>query len=69
MKKRIVKIFEGSFQPYGKRRLAFELKKESFNIGVFKTASLMKALGLVAKRSKKPHYYTAAKEQPTTRHF
>ncbi|ETX09538.1 hypothetical protein MUS1_06810 [Marinomonas ushuaiensis DSM 15871] len=65
----MVKVFEGSFQSYGKRPLAFELKKESFNIGVFKTARLMKTLGLVAKRPNKPHYYTAGKEQPTTPHL
>lgn len=69
IKKRIAKIFEGSFQSYGKRRLAFELRKELFDIGVFKTARLMKTLELVAKRPKKPHYYTAGKEQSTTPHL
>lgn len=59
-------IFEDSFHSYGKRRLAFSLQKSSFSIGVFKTARLMKTLGLVAKRPKKPHYYTMGKEQPAT---
>lgn len=66
IKQKMVEIFEDSFRSYGKRRLAFNLKKESFEISVFKTARLMKTLGLVAKRPKKPHYYTAGKEQPTT---
>jgi len=38
-------------------------------MGVFKTARLMKTLGLVAKKPKKPHYYTVDKEQPTTPHL
>jgi len=69
IKKRMATIFEDSFHSYGKRRLAFDLKKESFKIGVFKTARLMKTVGLVAKRPKKPHYYTVGKEQPTTPHL
>ena len=66
IKEKMVEIFEASFGSYGKRRLAFDLKKESFEIGVFKTARLMKTLGLIAKRPKKPHYYTTGKEQPET---
>lgn len=66
LKKKMNDIFEDSFHSYGKRRLAFELKKETFTIGVFKTAKLMKTLGLIAKRPRKPHYYTAGKERPTT---
>ncbi len=69
IKQKMVEIFEGSFHSYGKRRLSFDLKKESFDIGVFKTARLMKTLGLVAKRPKKAHYYTAGKEQQTTPHL
>ena len=69
IKKRMAKIFEESFHSYGKRRLAFDLKKESFKIGVFKTAKLMKTLGLVAKRPRKPHYYKMGKELPTTPHL
>ena len=64
--KKMQAIFEDSFHSYGKRRLAFELQKSSFSIGVFKVARLMKTLGLVAKRPKKPHYYTMGKEQPAT---
>jgi len=59
-------LLKGSFHSYGKRRLAFELQKKSFSIGVFKAARLMKPLGLVAKRPKKRHYYIMGKEQPTT---
>lgn len=59
-------IFEDSFHSYGKHRLAFALQTSSFSVGVFKTARLMKALGLVAKRPKKSHYYTMGKEQPAT---
>jgi putative transposase len=42
IKLRMVEIFEASFHSYGKRRLAIDLKKASFKIGVFKTARLMK---------------------------
>ena len=66
IKQRMVEIFEESFHSYGKRRLVIDLKKALFKIGVFKTARLMKTLELVAKRPKKPHYYTMGKEQPTT---
>ena len=60
-------IFSTTFHSYGKRRLAFELNKDkSITIGLFKTARLMKQLGLAAKRPKKPHYYTMGKERPTT---
>ena len=69
IKKRMATIFEDSFYSYGKRRLAFALKKESFEIGVFKMAKLMKTLGVVAKRPRKPHYYKMGKEWPTTSHL
>jgi putative transposase len=69
IKQKMVETFEASFHSYGKRRLVIDLKKSSFKIGVLKTARLMKTLGLVAKRPKKPHYYTIGKEQPTTPHL
>ncbi len=40
--KKMKAIFEETFHSYGKRRVAVELKKEAFTIGVFKTARLMK---------------------------
>ncbi|WP_172959694.1 IS3 family transposase [Thiomicrorhabdus aquaedulcis] len=51
------KMFDESFDTYGKRRLSNALRKEGFAMGVFKTSRLMKTLGLVAKRPKKPHPY------------
>ncbi|MDE8604409.1 IS3 family transposase [Marinomonas sp. RSW2] len=69
IKQRMVKIFEESLHSYGKRRLVIDLRKALFKIGVFKTARLMKTLGLVAKRPKKPHYYKMGEEQPTTPHL
>lgn len=57
-------MFDKSFNTYGKRRLSNALRKEGFAMGVFKTSRLMKTLGLVAKRPKKPHYYPVGKELP-----
>lgn len=62
---KIQDIFEKSFDTYGKRRLAHQLKLQNFKVGIFKTARLMKTLGLVAKRPKLPHSYKAGKELPT----
>jgi transposase InsO family protein len=58
------KMFEDSFDTYGKRRLSNALIKEGFAMGVYKTSRLMKTLGLVAKRPKKPHYYPVGKALP-----
>jgi len=42
---------------YGKRRMMIELHNRGFELGVHKTASLMKKANVVAIRPKKPHYY------------
>lgn len=57
-------IHERNYQAYGKRRMLRALRKEKFNIGLFKVSRLMKKFGLIAKRPKKPHYYPVGKELP-----
>lgn len=42
---------------YGKRRTQIMLNKTGFNIGIYKTAKLMKQAGVIAIRPKKRHYY------------
>ena len=69
LKVKMTEIFEDSFGSYGKIRLSKALKKEGFQVGVFKTARLMKALELFAKRPRRPHYYPAVKELPTIPHL
>lgn len=69
LKLKMTAIFEDSFESYGKIRLSKALKKEGFQVGVFKTSRLMKALELFAKRPRKPHYYPAGKELPTIPHL
>lgn len=64
LKEKMREIFTQSFKTYGKRRMAKALQNEGFQIGVFKVSRLMKTLELVAKRPKKPHYYTIGSELP-----
>lgn len=42
---------------YGKRRIRKALQAMDINIGVYRTASLMKKAGIKAKTPKKKHYY------------
>jgi len=42
---------------YGKRRMQKELKSQGINIGIHKTASMMKKARIVAIKPKKKHYY------------
>ena len=42
---------------YGKRRMQKELNNQGINIGIHKTASLMKKTKIVAIKPKKKHYY------------
>jgi transposase InsO family protein len=42
---------------YGKRRMQQQLKLEGINIGLHKTASMMKMAKIVAIKPKKKHYY------------
>jgi len=64
LKEKMQKIFTQTFNTYGKRRMAKALQNEDFQIGIFKVSRLMKTLGLVAKRPKKPHYYPVGQELP-----
>lgn len=42
---------------YGKRRMRVSLNNQSYNIGLYQTATLMKKAGVVAIRPRKRHYY------------
>ena len=42
---------------YGKRRIRKELQAMGIDIGIYRTASLMKKAGIKAKTPKKKHYY------------
>lgn len=53
----VIKIFNDSFSIYGRRRVHFELHKAGFNVGIYKTASIMKMNNLNAINPKKKHYY------------
>lgn len=64
LKEKMQSIFTQTFETYGKRRMTKALQNEDIQIGIFKVTRLMKTLGLVAKRPKKPHYYPAAKALP-----
>ena len=60
-KMRTIKILEqtaiDSNYSYGKRRMKKQLKQEGITIGVYKTASMMKAANIKAIRPQKNHYY------------
>jgi len=60
----IQQIHQDNFQSYGRRRMVVALEKLGINIGVAKTASLMKKANIVAKHPKKPHYYQGGKQKP-----
>ena len=45
---------------YGKRRMQPALKSQGFNLGLYKTASLMKAAHVKAIKPKEKHYYPNA---------
>lgn len=42
---------------YGKRRMQVELKSKGFNIGIYKTAQVMKEANVIAIRPRKRHVY------------
>lgn len=50
-------IFAESDSTYGKRRIRNKLQAIGFDIGIYRTASLMKKAELKAKTPKKKHYY------------
>lgn len=56
-------IFESSGQTYGKRRIHVELLCRGYDIGLYKTTSLMKQAGLQAIRPKRRHYYPDSGEE------
>ncbi len=60
-KKKIISILKKTAidtkYTYGKRRMQQQLKLEGINIGIHKTASMMKQAKIVAIRPKKKHYY------------
>ena len=64
LKEKMQEIFTQSFNTYGKRRMVKALQNEDFQLGIFKVSRLMKTLGLVAKRPKKPHYYPVGQALP-----
>ncbi len=53
----IQSIAEVTGNTYGKRRMQVELNALDHNIGLYKTATLMKKLNIKAIRPKKKHYY------------
>ena len=57
-------IHNENFQAYGRRRMKVALADSGINLGVFKIARLMKKAGIIAKVSKKPHYYPSGKQKP-----
>lgn len=63
--KTMKQIHQNNFQSYGKRRMSIALAEQGINIGIFKTASLMKKANIVARFPKKPHYYQGGKQKPT----
>ena len=60
-KKKIISILKKTAiktkHTYGKRRMQQQLKLEGINIGICKTASMMKKAKIVAIKPKKRHYY------------
>ena len=50
-------IFDESSSTYGRRRVHFELQKAGYDVGIYKTTSIMKANNLIAIKPKKKHYY------------
>jgi len=60
-KKKIISILKQTAietqYTYGKRRMQKQLKLEGINIGIHKTASMMKTAKIVAIKPKKKHYY------------
>ncbi|MFT6390107.1 MAG: putative transposase [Cellvibrionaceae bacterium] len=57
-------IHKENFQAYGRRRMRVALNNEGIQMGVFKITRLMKAVGIIAKEPKKPHYYPSGKQRP-----
>ena len=52
----IISIFEDSHGIYGRRRVHIELQKSGFDVGIYKTASIMKKNNLIAINPTKKHY-------------
>ncbi len=53
----IKSIAKESGDTYGKRRIQPALKLKGFNLGLYKTASMMKKANIIAITPKKKHYY------------
>jgi transposase InsO family protein len=54
---KVITIFDDSNGIYGRRRVHFELQKAGFDVGIYKTASIMKTNNLNAIKPTKRHYY------------
>lgn len=53
----IKEIAEDTKSSYGRRRMQKQLENQQINIGIYKTATLMKAANVIAIKPIKKHYY------------
>jgi putative transposase len=53
----VIDIHEDADKTYGKRRMRVELQAKGFDIGLYKTATLMKEAQIIAIRPRKKHSY------------